>query len=78
MKKRPQVTVGETIRFLQSCPENMLIFCSESEYSEEEPHELVYEEKTKPCTVIDITESCPGERYITFGYVLQGNSNETN
>lgn len=69
--KRPQITVGEVIKFLQACPGYLLVFCSESEYSEEEPHELVYDEEKKPCTVIEITESCPSERYITFGYASE-------
>lgn len=66
--KRPQLTVSETINFLQRCPGESLVFCSEAEYSEEEPHELVYDEEKKPCTVIEITESGARERYVTFGY----------
>lgn len=68
MKRRPQITADEVIKFLQACPRDLLVFCSESEYSEEEPHELIYDEEKKSCTVIEITESCPGKRYITFGY----------
>lgn len=66
-RKRPQITVGETINFLKQFPDELLISCSESLLNEDEPEatqEFIYDDSKKPCVAIEASTTG-----IIFGYI---------
>ena len=66
---RPQITVGEAIKFLNEYPDDLLIFCATSLVNIDEPEEtqeFIEDDRKRPCVAIEGTRH---NGYITFGFV---------
>jgi len=67
MSKRPQITVGEVVRFLSQYPKDLPIFCATSTVNvdeSEEKQEFIEDDLKTPCVAIE-----SDGKYVTFGFI---------
>jgi hypothetical protein len=66
-RQRPQLTIGEVMRFLSKYPEDMPVLCAISEVNLDEPvetQEFILEEEAKTCVAM-----ATDGKTMVFGYV---------
>lgn len=67
IRNRPQITVGEAIKFLSQYSDKTPVFCSISEVNIDEPEEtqeFIPDDEKKACVAIE-----SDGKSLTFGYI---------